>query len=351
MKIELGKDDRGCNVVLQPERAINSHVLCLGASGSGKTVEAQKIMTEIVKQGDTVLAISIHSSLAQDQIYEKYVDDFTHNARHIYVNQEGIPCELFTRATYQDGSVESEDDLIDAVAEAICSAYGLVTNHRILLSRAVEQVVRDGSYVTQGFRAIGMKLQEFQEREADKLFERLKSMFNRNIFRDGTLIEKGKLNIINLDHLDLMTQQMAAEMLLSYIWRNANADSFKKQELWLFLDECQDYGTGRKHALPMLLSEGRKMGVNLILATQVMLGGRKNLLEERIMQCGTRLLFKPAEDRIQQTAKLIDYAKCKDWMSVLAGLKSGEFVACGVKTAGTLILDYPIKVSARDDIK
>lgn len=352
MKIELGQDRNGLNVTLQPENALNSHILCLGISGSGKTVEAQKIMTEIVKQGGTVLAISIHSSLAQDQIYEKYAEDFTHDARHIYASREGIPCELFRKAIYQDGSVESEDDLIDAVVEAICSACGLGINHRIILSRAVEGVVCDGSYETEGFRAIGMQLQNFKEREADKLFDRLKSMFSRNIFRNGTLIVQRKLNIIHLDHFDLETQQMAAELLLSYIWRNANADAFKEQELWLFLDECQNYGTGRKHALPMLLSEGRKMGVNLILATQVMLGGRKNMLEERIMQCGTRLLFKPAENRIQQTAKLIDCKKTYEkWMTTLAGLKRGEFIACGEKTVGSCVVDYPIMVSARDDIK
>ena len=348
MEINLGNTDNGWPVILQPEDAINSHLLCLGASGCGKTVEAQRIMTEIVKQGGTVLALSIHSSLTKDQIYHRYEEVFEHYGRHVYAN-DGIPCEMFTKESYQDGNVETECDLIFAVVDVICRTYKLGDNDRILLSIAVEDVVRNGLYQTNGFSAVGIQLQQRQERGAKRLYERLKPMFVHNVFQGGTMIEQGKINIIHLDRLDVRTQQTAAELILAYIWRRANADAFKKHELWLFLDECQDFASGKQDALALLISEGRKMGVNLILATQVMLGGRSNAVEERIMQCGTRLLFKPSENCLLQTTKLIDHSEYKQWIPVLAKLQSGEFIACGVKKVGSCTVDYPIKVSARNE--
>ena len=348
MKINLGNTDNVYPVILQPEDAINSHLLCLGTSGCGKTAEAQRIMSEIVKQGGTVLAISIHSSLTKDQIYHRHVEDFERYGRHVYAN-DGIPCEMFTKEFYQDGTEETESDLVCAVVDVICRTYKLKCDDQIMLTDAVENVVKNGLYQTNGFVAIGMQLQQCQERGARRLYERLKPMFVHNIFQSGAMIEQGKINIIHLDRLDVKTQQTAAELILAYIWRRANADAFKKHELWLFLDECQDYASGKQDALALLISEGRKMGVNLILATQVMLGGRRNAVEERIMQCGTRLIFKPSEGCLPQTAKLIDYSEYKQWIPVLTKLQSGEFIACGVKKVGSRPVDYPIKVSARDE--
>ncbi len=348
MEINLGNIDNACPVILHSEDTINSHLLCLGASGCGKTVEAQRIMSEIVKQGGTVLAISIHSSLTKDQIYHRYVENFERYGNRVYAN-DGIPCEMFSKESYHDGTEETECDLICAVVDVICRTYKLGCDDRIMLTGAVENVVKNGLYQANGFCAIGMQLQQCQERGARRLYERLKPMFVHNIFRSGTMIEQGKINIIHLDRLDVKTQQTAAELILAYIWRRANADAFKKHELWLFLDECQDYASGKQDELSLLISEGRKMGVNLILATQVMLGGRRNAVEERIMQCGTRLLFKPSGDCLLQVAKLIDHSEYKKWIPVLLKLKRGEFIACGVKKVGSRSVDYPIKVSARDE--
>lgn len=348
MKINVGQMDDGRTVVLDPGDAINSHLLCLGASGCGKTVEAQRIMSEIVKQGGTVLALSIHSSLAKDQIYHRYVENFERYGRHVYAN-DGIPCEMFTKESYQDGTVETECDLICAVVDVICRTYKLGCDDRIVLTGAVENVVKNGLYQTNGFGAIGMQLQQCQERGGRRLYERLKPMFVHNVLQSGTMIEQGKINIIHLDRLDVITQQTVAELILAYVWRRANADAFKEHGLWLFLDECQDYASGKQDVMPLLLSEGRKMGVNLILATQTILGSRKNALEERIMQCGTRLIFKPAENLLMKTAKLIDHSEYKQWIPVLEKLKRGEFIACGMKKVGARTVDYPIKVSARNE--
>ena len=75
MRINLGTyKNRG--VAFDCENALNKHLLILGKSGGGKTVEAQKIMPEIVKEGGTVMALDLHQTLASSQIFWKYKPDF-----------------------------------------------------------------------------------------------------------------------------------------------------------------------------------------------------------------------------------------------------------------------------------
>ena len=50
----LNKDKK---VYFNTDISMNNHMLLLGKLGSGKTVQAQKLMIEIVKQGGTVACV------------------------------------------------------------------------------------------------------------------------------------------------------------------------------------------------------------------------------------------------------------------------------------------------------
>lgn len=353
MKINIGYiDDSKEPVVLDTEKALNPHILCIGASGSGKTVEAQYIISDIVRKGGTVLAVSAHSSLSANQIFEGCAEDFEKYGNHIYASETGIPCPLFTPLVYPDGAKEAEADMTGAITDIICRALKLGNKERILLRRAVECVAREGTYQRDGFRAIGdVLLMQGKSREAE-LYERLRPLFSHNIFTSaGDCIEKGRMNIIHLDRLDLEMQNAVTEILLAYIWRLGNASQFEGKEngLYLFLDECQNVNTRADGALASMLSEGRKMGIGLILATQMILQGGTNSVQKRLTQCGTILIFKPAADGIAQTAKIIDPTGGKQWYEKLRALEPGEFVVCGNFVAAGIDIDYPVTVSNRID--
>jgi hypothetical protein len=127
-----------------------------------------------------------------------------------------------------------------------------------------------------------------------------------------------------------------------------NASQFQKNNLWLFLDECQNFDP--KGALPQMISESRKMGVNLILATQVLPVVTRNAVWERVMQCGTKLYFKPSEDCLVRTAKLIGNSNHQPWIKVLRELKVGEFVADGGLSSGASKINYPIRLHNREPV-
>ncbi len=87
----LNKDKK---VYFNTDISMNNHMLLLGKSGSGKTVQAQKLMIEIVKQGGTVVAVYMHQTLSRNQIFWKYKEDFNKYLTEIDAYQNGICCNF-----------------------------------------------------------------------------------------------------------------------------------------------------------------------------------------------------------------------------------------------------------------
>lgn len=98
--------------------------------------------------------------------------------------------------------------------------------------------------------------------------------------------------------------------------------------------------------LPRMISEGRKFGVNLILATQMILQGTTNAVQQRISQCGLMMYFKPAANRINMTAKMINLNSEAAWVRKLRALKTGEFIACGEFIYSDQKIDLPLVITA-----
>ena len=77
-----------------------------------------------------------------------------------------------------------------------------------------------------------------------------------------------------------------------------------------------------------ILREGRKFGISLLLATQ-MLSVFDNATRAVINQAATRLYFRPEANDIKNVAKEIDPENMQRWMNVLKTLKRGEAVTVG----------------------
>lgn len=330
--------------------SVNSHVALIGGSGSGKSVQAQKIICEIVRKGGTVLIIDLHGSFAEDQIFpalKKFIDE---KRNDIQVYNTGVPCHLFDPVTYPDGSVEYRTDTVGAITDVLCRSLKLGINQRASLRLAIQHVMDEDLYREDGFRAIGNALQKNGDKISLGLLERMLPLLEHNVFRDGEgLIIDNKINIVHLEKLDLSTQEVVAELVLSHLWRLGNADQFKQNNLYLFLDECQNMDTSSKGPLALMISEGRRMGINLILATQMILQNTTNSVQQRISQCGLMLYFKPAANRIGLTAKMVSAVNENQWMRVLGELKVGEFVATGNLLLANRHIAYPLKVSAYEE--
>lgn len=348
ININLGKVS-GKEVSWDYRGSVNGHAVLIGTSGSGKTVQAQKMIVNLVDAGETVIVIDSHGCLTDDQIFPPFKEQFERYRCDIDANEDGIPCSLFTAITYPNGYVENGVDTVGAITDIFCRAYNLGINQRTSMRLAIDDVFRKHSYESEGFQAVGFALMKAGDKQSAQLYERMLPLFSRNVFREGSgLVQKNKINIIHLSRMDLATQHVVTEMLLSYFWRLGNADQFKGEgKISIFLDECQNLDASKNAPLSQLISEGRKMGISLLLATQMIIAGSNSAVQQRILQSGLQLYFKPANNQVMQTAKLLNTGNENMWANVLGNLKTGQFVALGNLSIGSRSIDYPIVVDAR----
>lgn len=345
-KIDLGKVNN-IPVYWDLKKSANSHVALIGSSGSGKSVQAQKIICEIAKAGGTVLVIDSHTAFTDDQIFPKYREDIDKYRNDIEAYETGIPCNLFDSVTFMDGIVEKQVDTVGAITDVICRSLKFGVKQRGVLRYAVEFAMKSNLYKENGFRTIGYGLKNISNKVSEEVYERMLPLFEHNVFQAGDgLIKDNRINIVHLSKMDLKTQSVVSEIILSHVWRLANADQFKEKNLFVFIDECQNMDSSSDGPLAVLISEGRRMGVNLILATQMILQGTTNAVQQRISQCGLILYFKPAANRVSLTARSINPSNEAQWLAILRELKVGEFVGAGGLSMMGRSISYPLKISA-----
>ena len=328
----------------------NRHVCVIGESGSGKTVECQRLIASAIENGATIVAFDMHGTLADDQIFWKYKPVFEKYERNVNAQMEGIPCNLFTPATYPDGTSENNINVIGSITEVIAEAINAGSTQRSELRRALQYISENGDYERYGFGAVDIALRNARNRHAETVREKLFFLTAHNVFVSGDeFIHRNHINIFRLSRFDLKTQQLVAEIILAYLWRLANAEEFKVHPIYIFVDECQNMPAGKNNALAQMLSEGRKFGVNLILATQILAQGNTSALQQRITQCGVKLYFKPASNKVSMTARMIDPLRESDWCRLLKTLGIGEFIADGNFLVDGRERNEPLKVSAYEE--
>lgn len=332
--------------------APNLHMALIGRTGSGKSVEAQKILIELAKQGKTVVVFDAHSVVSDDQVFDTIKEEFNSFLHNVEVYDEGICCELFTPVIFGDGSSESPLDTVGSIVSVLKRTMTLGSRQQTVLRKAVTKVLNSGLYEKEGFAAISRVLEHDSSTIAGTVREKMFSLSAHNIFRSGKLfIEPGKINVIRLSKFDLETQVIVTEMVLSYLWRLANVSQFKKNELFLFVDEFQNLPCGKSCALGQILAEGRKFGVHLILATQQMESGAKSVVHQRLLQSGLILFFQPNVGQTSFIARLINPLGADEWSRVLRSLGKGEFVALGDLTVEGSSVRTPLKVGNYENKK
>lgn len=333
--------------MINADDMMNPHILIVGKSGSGKTVEAQRIMTEIVGSGGTVLALDWHHVLADDEIFGMYAEKFASQRNVINVPNDGIHCHLCSPAANEYAIAEDEQGVLWSFAEVISRTLRFGVNQREVLLDALNIIWKEGLYDKEGISSVAHVLDRFDTKDARNVRKRILPLTMYNIFRPGdSFIVNQKLNIARMSYFGLGIQELVVELILEYLWFLANNMVFKRNPLYVFVDEFQNLPLGKMSALSKIITEGRKLGLYLILATQQLFVGNATALDQRIQQCGTILYFQPEVNRIKTIAKLLDPDTANKWDSILRSLKRGEFVAVGSLLVGGHEHNGPLKLSA-----
>ena len=328
--IEIGIHTDG-KVMLDMDKSSNPHIAISGRSGAGKSVAGQKIIRNIAVNGASpIIVFDMHRLFSDENIFPEYRNDIKEKSHDIKADSAGISIPLFSPLMYTDGKAEDMLDVITSITNVLSSAIRLGARQREYLFEAVDFVAEEKLYEKYGITALDRALNMVNDEKAAAIQDKLRYIFKKNIFHNGpNFIEDHKINILRLSKFSEPTQALIVEIILAYIWRLANTGVFRENGLCLFLDECQNLNWGKTGIISTILSEGRKLGLQLVLITQALGGSSKADLTRCLLQAGNQLFFSPPENEIAMVGRLIGEKRQAYWQMRLKTLKVGECVVNG----------------------
>ena len=321
------------------ENAANQSILLTGISGSGKSCKLQQMELRAALSGNTVVILDISQNHGEDDILPRIADDYRDLANRIFVNQGEFNLNLL-------GSFgeENEHSRRNSCVQALCGKQYFGVVQKAIVREALEKAegIRKQRNCSDG-EAIKSVFLAHSEMEWIRVYEKLWYVLNSGALQEGKKkIQPGKINILELGADDIATGEILAELVLSYFWRICYYAKTKSStgRLILVLDEFQHCSLKYQAILPRLLTEGRKFGIDLILATQtlgIFSREEKALLE----QPATRLYFKPAEAEMRELKKY-DGERRKILNGEINRLKRGECIANGELVVGKQLIRRPL---------
>lgn len=336
---ELGTLD-GIRLYADLKQAVNGHVLITGVSGAGKSCAGQLMIRNLAEAGHTVIVLDQHRLFSSENVWKPLQNDIFVLSSEIDALNKGIPLPLFSAMELPGGYQESDEDVAYALTGIFRQALRLGDRQAADLRRGLLYMVKEEMYPDCGIAGLKEVLQFIDSASVVRVEDKLRSILNRNVFRDGDFIKSGRINILRLSDFDLDSQCVISEVILSYLWRKAQAGAYIASPIWVYCDEVQNLNLGITGVLPKILSEGRKLGLNLILITQ--------RIEEpkfkSFTQAGTQLYFKPALSDANKIAKRISSSRYADMAMDLQTLRVGECIAIGALVKDNLIIKRPLKI-------
>lgn len=328
--INIGMHKDG-TVKLDMERASNRHIAIVGRSGSGKSVAGQKILKSILQTSSgAIVVFDLHHLFGYENIFPPFLEEIKKASNEIDAYSAGIPLPLFSPLKLMDGKMEDMLDVTTSISDILSSALKLGSRQKERLYDAVEFVAETDSYRKYGIAALGRALEMADDDKAAVVREKLYYILKRNVFVNGDgFLQNKKINVVRLSKFSESVQLSVVEIVLSYIWRLANSGAFLQTGLCLFLDECQNLNWNGTGIVSTILSEGRKLGIQLILITPTLGGRGKVDMTRFLLQAQNQLYFSPPENEALKAANLIGAKRSAYWQMQLKSLEVGECVVNG----------------------
>ena len=319
----------------------NRHLIVFGRSGQGKTYCIQGLLMELAKAHCNSLIIDYTNGFLPNHLEEEFVRGVSPESH--YLAQKPLGISPFRKQKQDFGGVvlEEHDHIVAArIASVFNQVYSTIGEQQIAtLMNVIEDGVRrhganyDFACMLDDLREVG----KIGEALANKLSPMVKSKLFDNSNSQGWKRIFGnsdsKVNVVQLASLSRDIMQLATEFTLWDLYAYACSYGQKNKPLPIVLDEVQNLDHRLESPLGKMLTEGRKYGISLILATQTLSMLAKEE-QDRLFQASHKLFFAPAETEIQSYAKLLEQAvpgtDRKAWLKELAQLQKGECISVGL---------------------
>lgn len=309
----------------------NQHVVISGISGSGKSTRIREIEKQILQNGGTVIALDLNGT------HGGYGIEYN----HISAQEDGLSINLLDLTLVNEGK-ETVMNFQQYVMETLCPKQLRGACQLAAVRKAIEFAVEHRSEFVSDMEAIAAGLKEQDESAALGAYNHLCPVLEGEIFRDSKKgIRMGMINVISLKGINPKTQKRVIEIFLGVMWRKMRINGCNKEPFTLVLDEFQNLDFYPGSVLFQMLTEARKYGVNLILATQTLTIFSKKELAI-INQAATKLFFQQSSTDLKKVADLIEPGHSDKWLPRLSRLRVGQAIAEGELETGGRRIQQPI---------
>lgn len=299
------------NLAITMENAESSHVLIQGKTGMGKSFLMKRLIDLACVEGKKVVIFDLG---------EKWKDDdvqmfFRHN-----VCKDGITID----SALAIGKIAEAFDLKSRLSVGILQvAYErmLRRGQECNLCNLAENIDEESSQQAEN---ISVKLRAFA-REVNVTFDERKHdlRYSGNVFLDfGGLSENARNIAVWLTIREILDFQKADRMRIP---------------VGVFIDEFQLLCVGHKNIVGTLLTEGRKYGLAVILATQFVKYKFSDAVRQQLEQTPHRFFFRLTFDEATVIARqLAGSAREREELTyILTHLERGEAIFYGKHRIGT----------------
>lgn len=345
----------------------NRHMLIFGRSGSGKTYAIQAILCELALQKQNSVIIDYTNGFEESKLEPEAVQ-IIKPTQHI-VQHKPLPINPFRRQISTIAG-RKEPEKISATAQRVMSVFASVYDLGDQQKNALYQAIKKGIEKTSDKMNLG-ELISFLESSQDGLIKdsAMTLVSKLSPFVDGEPFgeeteeswlrfyndQDNRCHIIQLVGSGKEFSKLVTEFTLIDLYYFARGTGDQYHPKVVVLDEVQNLDHGQEGPLAGFLTEGRKFGLSMILATQTL----RTLKEEarhRLFQADHKLFFKPAETEIVEYAKILERSTGEGselWIGRLNSLKKGECYSLGPslnkKTCALEVKPFKIKITSLPD--
>ena len=326
---------------------LNRHLMVFGSSGTGKTYAIQCLLCELGRLGQNSLIVDYTDGFLPSQLAPATIASLSPKPH--YVRQSPLPINPFKKQTsIEEGMVFEDTPAIIAkrVASIFKSVYELGDQQFSLLIDAITQGVEQEG---EGFTLDGLReiLESFLDSESHSkvrvrdTLSKLRPFIQQAPFSgdddmgwEQLLTDpENRCHIFQFFKVDRHTARALIEFVLWDLYAFARSVGNEKTPRVIVLDEVQNLDLGLEAPVGKYLTEGRKFGLSLILATQTLNNLRGDRLS-RLFQAAHKIFFRPSDNELPDHAKLLQNAApgtgaTQDWIAKLSGLQKGECWSLG----------------------
>lgn len=325
----------------------NRHLIIFGRSGQGKTYCIQGLLMDMAKNNINSTVIDYTNGFLPDHLESEFLENVT--PKTDLVKNKPLDLNPFKKQSQNIGGIpliDSAYDIATRISSVFNSVYSTIGEQQIAtLIRKIEEGVElfGDEYDFNKMLSDLLSADKTGEALANKLLPMVKAKIfscksDSNGWDDIFKSEDSRTRIIQLAGLSPDVWRLATEFILWDLYAFASANGNKNSPLPVVLDEVQNLDHRLESPLGKMLTEGRKYGLSLILATQTLSNLRKDE-QDRLFQASHKLFFAPAETEIKKYAEILEVtvknSKRQDWIDVLSALKKGQCLSVGYHLNGS----------------